>query len=147
VSAVDDAWQAALATEHEAVFGYGVLGPRLNSGELRSLARACQDAHASLRDSTTAAMAAAGRTPVAAQADYPSVYAATSAPTALRVAVALEVAAAAAWRYLYAQAASDPSRETLRAPAQAALTSAAVRATRWRVGAGEVSATVPFPGI
>jgi hypothetical protein len=147
VSAVDDAWQAALTAEHEAVFGYAVLGPKLRTAEQRSLAHNCQDAHATLRDATVTAIAAAGLTPVPAQADYPSVYTATDAQAALQLAVVLEVRAAAAWRYLYAQAAADQTRTSLRAPAQDALTASAVRATRWRVAAGAKAATVPFPGI
>ena len=48
---VDAAWQAALAAEHQAVFGYALLGPRLAPDEL-ALAVYCSDAHEMLRDAT-----------------------------------------------------------------------------------------------
>ena len=73
MTALDDAWQAALAAEHQAAFGYALLGPRL-SGDDRALAVACSDAHEALRDATAAAIAAAGLVPDPPQADYPALY-------------------------------------------------------------------------
>lgn len=142
---LDDAWQAALAAEHQAVFGYPLLGSRLTGAD-RQLAVACSDAHETLRDDTSAALAAAGLTPVAAAADYPALYPVPDARAARALAVRLEADCAAAWRYLYLQAASTPSRSALRGPAQTALTASAVRATRWRALTSTAQATTPFPG-
>ena len=148
MTAVDDAWQAALAAEHQAVFGYGVLGPRL-TGTQRNLAAACQRAHVGLRDRTAAAMVAAGVTPVAARADYPALYPVPDAAAARRLAVRLEDECAFAWRVRYLRAAStaDSGARAQRASGQDALTDSAVRATRWRVIVTPGQATDPFPGI
>lgn len=140
MSSVDAAWQAALAAEHQAAFGYPLLGPQL-SGPDRDQARTCQAAHEALRDTTAARIAAAGRRPVAPRGDYPGLYPVDGAPAAHALAVRLETECAAAWRFLYAAAAAAGGSRTLRAQAQSALIASAVRATRWR------GAPVPFPGI
>jgi hypothetical protein len=147
-SAVDSAWQAALAAEHQAVFGYGVLGPHLTGTDQR-LAVACSDAHESLRDSTVSAMAGAGLRPVPSQADYPALYPVAAAAAARSLAIRLEDDAAAAWRYLYLQAASTHGNHAraLRGLAQKALTASAVRATQWQAIVSPAHATTPFPGI
>lgn len=143
---IASAWQAALAAEHEAVFGYGLLGPRL-SADQQATARAAEDAHIDLRNSAAAALAAAGQTPVSPLADYPQLYPVGTAKAALRLAITLEDQAAAAWRFFYAELAGSNGSAAQRAQAQAALTSCAVRATTWRLAAGASTATVPFPGI
>ena len=142
---LDAAWQAALAAEHEAVFGYGLLGPRL-TGPDRSFAASCANAHVQLRNATSAALVSAGLTPVAPLADYPALYPVPNAGAARRLAVRLEERSAAAWRYLYAQAAFAGATARI-AQAQAALTASAVRATQWRVLINPADATRPFPGI
>lgn len=140
---VVDAWQAALAAEHAAVAGYDVLGPRLDRAHI-ALARADQQAHRDLRDATAAALATTGATPVPARADYPLPFAVTDAGTAERLAVSLESACAAAWRYLISAAGT---RTDVHRDAQAALTASAVRATQWRRLVDPARPTVPFPGI
>jgi hypothetical protein len=143
---ITTAWQSALAAEHRAVFGYGLLGPRLTGAE-RTAARQAEDAHIDLRNAAAAALAAAGQTPVAPLADYPQLYPVNSAKAAIRLAITLEDAAAAAWRFFYAALADANGTGAQRAQAQTALTSCAVRATSWRLAAGAGSPTVPFPGI
>lgn len=155
------AWQAALAAEQRARFGYGVLGPRLGAGSAAA-ARVAQGGHEQLISDTGAAMAAAGITPHPPAADYPDLYPVTSAGVALRLAVRLEEDAAAAWRFAYAAAAGTGSLATgatngaagsstleriVRALAQRALTDSAVRATRWRLSGHLGTPSVPFPGI
>ncbi len=140
-----DAEQAALAAEQQAAFGYGLLGPRL-AGADRVLARRCQAAHEDTRDRTATAIAATGHPPAAPQGDYPALYPQANRPRVL--AAQLEDDCAAAWRYLYLQAASAPPGPTaLRRAAQQALTASAVRATEWRQRAGDPRPVVPFPGI
>lgn len=147
MSAVDTAWQAALAAEHQAVFGFGLLGPQV-AGTERALARATQKAHDTLRDGTESAMAAAHLNPVAPLRDYPQLYPVPDAAAAARLAVRLEDACADAWRFLYLEAASMTGTRAsrLRSSAQTALTASAVRATRWRVLVDPARATTPFPG-
>lgn len=146
MSSLDTAWQAALAAEQQAAFGYGLLGPHLRSADDIALAHDHAAAHEALRDGTAAALAAAGRTPGDPPADYPGLYPVADATAARRLAARLESDTAAAWRYLYAVAASarDEPRvqmPALRRTAQSALTGAAVRAVRWR------GTPVPFPGV
>ena len=148
MSKLTSAWQAALVAEHEAVFGYALLGPRL-TGSQQQLAVACSNAHESLRGSTEVAMTRAGLTPVPPQADYPALYPVTDAAGARRLAARLEQTCASAWRFLYAQAAANRGHaaDERRAEAQAALTASAVRATRWRLLIDPKDATTAFPGI
>jgi hypothetical protein len=149
VTDVSAAWQQALGTEYAAVFGYGVLGPRL-AGDAVTLARACQQAHGDLADGTAAQLSASGLTPAEPAVDYPLPFPVTDAVAAQRLALRLETACAAAWRYLIAVAASSDTAAPARSPrsaAQSALTASAVRAMRWRRLTDPANATVAFPGI
>lgn len=145
MSNLDRAWQAALAAEHQAVFGYGLLGPRLR-GTQHTLAMSCAAAHEALRDATEAAMAGSGLQPESPRVDYPALYPVSDAGQARALATRLEDDCAAAWRYLYAQAARAAATARI-AQAQAALTASAVRATQWRVLVSPTDATRPFPGV
>ena len=142
---LETAWQAALAAEHEAVFAYGLLGPRLTS---TALAVACESAHETLRDATAAAITAAGFAPVPPASDYPALYPVPNAAAARAVAVRVEDGCSTAWRYLYLVAASTSGAEAhrLRGTAQDALTASAVRAVRWRTHVSPDHVTRPFPG-
>jgi hypothetical protein len=148
MTSLNTAWQAALAAEQQAAFGYALLGPRL-TGTDQDLAVQCSDNHESRRDATAAAIAAAGLRPVAPKADYPSLYPVPDGASARALAVRLEDDCAAAWRYLYLTAASSAGQQAkgLRPTAQEALTASAIRGTRWRVLTTPAKATTPFPGI
>jgi hypothetical protein len=148
VTALDAAWQDALAAEHQAVFGYALLGPHLAKAD-EQLAVRCSDGHETRRDAVAAGITRAGLRPVAPQADYPALYPVADGAAARALAIRLEDDCAVAWRYLYLQAASttQPQAKALRAPAQEALTASAVRATRWRALRNPAKATTPFPGI
>jgi Domain of unknown function (DUF4439) len=143
MGALDTAWQAALVAEQRAVFGYGVLGPRLAAAADRAAARTEQAAHVVLQAQAAAALAAAGQQPAEPAADYPDLYPVRDPSAARALALRLEEESAAAWRYLYSVAAATAgsSAATARREAQAALIGSAVRALRWR------GRPVPFPGI
>jgi hypothetical protein len=149
MSALTDAWQAALASEHRAAFGYGLLGAHLHGSPQLALAIACSDAHEALRDATEEAISAAGLAPVAAAADYPDLYPVNDPGQAAALAVHVEDGCAAAWRFLYSVAAESTGAPTtrLRSTAQTALTASAIRATKWRLVTDPSSATVAFPGL
>ncbi|MDQ6938205.1 MAG: ferritin-like domain-containing protein [Actinomycetota bacterium] len=149
--AVLAAWQAALRAEHAGVFGYGLLGPRLGAADV-ALARVCEAAHRARRDTTETAMVAAGVTPSPSDADYPLPFALDSVASAQRLALRLEDAAAAAWRYLIAAAATADgatagATSALRAGALVGLADSAVRSMRWRERIDPLRPTEPFPGI
>lgn len=144
------AWQAALGAEHEAVFGYGTLGPRLPAGAAQTQARAFEKAHRALRDAVITAMTAQDVTPQPSKIDYPTSARITTAAAARRYALMLEEAAAAAWRYLVAIAAGqqpDAALTALRASAVHSLSASAVRAVAWRQVLTPTTPTVAFPGV
>ena len=140
--AVQAAWQAALAAEHQAVFGYGLLGPQ--AGSDAALAAACGTAHQRLRDATATGIAATGATPVAPLADYPALYPVSGPAAARRLAARLEDDCAAAWRYLFVRSVASGS---LRRVAQANLTASTIRGVRWRRLIDPRHAAVAFPGL
>ncbi|HEV7203394.1 MAG TPA: DUF4439 domain-containing protein [Jatrophihabitans sp.] len=145
-AAVVAAWQAALSAEQQAVFGYALLGPILAAKD-RGRAETATGDHEATRDATSAALLAAGHSPVPPAADYPALYPVPDAAAARRLAVRLEDSCAAAWRYLYERAAAAPAGNALRGVAQDALTASAVRAAQWRALIDPSRATTPFPGI
>jgi uncharacterized protein DUF4439 len=130
--------QAALAAEHAAIYGYGVLGPRL-SGAQRQTARTLLDAHRARRDRLRALLVAQRAEPVAAAPAYPLPVRPTSARAAAQLAAALEDKVLAAYLGL----AGVRDRRLRRFAAQS-MQEAATRAVRWRGGAVPSPA---FPGM
>jgi hypothetical protein len=145
MTALTDAWQAALAAEQQAAFGYALLGPALPPGAQQDLARTCQAAHEDVRDATAEAIGGTGVSPHPAAGDYPGLYPQAAKPRTL--AARLEDDCAAAWRYLYAEAAAETGRGDVRRQAQTGLTASAVRATHWRMLTHPATAVRAFPGI
>lgn len=130
-----DALQTALAGEHAAVYGYGVLGAVLSGARERD-ARAGLDAHRGRRDRLRSLVIAAGGTPAEAAPAYRLPFPVSDPATAVRLAVHLETQIAIPYAELVA-AESGRVREF----AARALQDAAVRAARWR------GSSVPFPGL
>lgn len=129
------ALQAALAGEHAAVYGYGVVGGRIGDAR-RTEARAAYDAHRARRDGLVREVRALGAEPVAASAGYALPFAVTDPVSAVRLAAELEDRVAGVYADLV-RAAGDARRRD----AAAALRETAVRAVRWRGG------SVAFPGL
>ncbi|MGW3341231.1 ferritin-like domain-containing protein [Streptomyces sp. NPDC001009] len=129
------ALQAALAAEHAAVYGYGVVGGRVGAPR-QGEARSAYDAHRAARDTLARSVRDLGGEPVAASPAYALPFTVADSPAALRLAAELEERLAGVYADLVR--ASTGSRRTT---ATAALREAAVRATRW-------SGTAPaFPGL
>lgn len=129
------ALQAALAAEHAAVYGYGVVGGRIQEGR-RTEARAAYDAHRARRDALVRELRDLGATPVVASAGYALPFPVPDSAAAVRLAGELEERVAGVYSDLV-RAAGDARRRE----AATALREAAVRAVRWR---GE---SVAFPGL
>ena len=129
------ALQAALAAEHAAVYGYGVVGAMLTS-HLQSQARADWVAHQEARDTLQAMLVKLGATPVAASPAYQLPFAVAASASAVRLAVALEDGVVQA--YLGLVAVTD---RTLRSFGALAMQPPANRAVAWR------GSTVAFPGM
>ncbi|MFF7977211.1 DUF4439 domain-containing protein [Streptomyces sp. NPDC007905] len=129
------ALQAALAAEHAAVYGYGVVGGRIGK-QRRAEARTAYDAHRARRDALVREVRDRGGEPVAASAAYALPFQVPDAAAAVRLAAQLEERVAGVY--------SDLVRATTgerRGAAAGALGEAAVRAVRWS-GEG-----VAFPGL
>ncbi|MET9995225.1 DUF4439 domain-containing protein [Streptomyces mutabilis] len=130
-----DALQAALAAEHAAVYGYGVVGGRVGE-ERRGEARTAYDAHRARRDALARDVSDLGAKPVAAAAGYALPFEVPDSAAAVRLAAELEDRVAGVYSDLVRAADGDR-----RAAAAGALREAAVRAVRWRGG------SVAFPGL
>jgi ferritin-like protein len=131
---------AALAAEEAAIYAYGVIGVNLNSRGDETEARTAEQAHRVRRDYLVARMAQlkASSAPSPAGYDLPPV---TDRASALKLAVQVEDGVAQSWRPVL-----SVTTGTDRGTALAAMTEAAVRATRWRRLAEVTPVTLPFPG-
>ncbi|MEU9356450.1 ferritin-like domain-containing protein [Streptomyces griseoloalbus] len=129
------ALQAALAAEHAAVYGYGVVGGRIGQ-ERRTEARTAYDAHRARRDALVRSVGEAGGEPVAAAAGYALPFPVRDAAAAVRLAAELEDRVAG----VYADLVRHGTGERRRGAAEA-MREAAVRSVRWK---GE---SVAFPGL
>lgn len=133
-----DALVAAVAVEHEVVYGYGVAGAHL-TGRDRSAALAALDVHRVRRDRLMALTRRAGRTPPAAQPAYALPFAVTGSATARRLCALLEDGCTgAAWDLTAASAPGGPARLT----GVGWLTEAATRAAHWH-GGGAAGPALP----
>lgn len=131
--------QTALSAEHAAVYGYGVLGARLDRSD-RSAALTAFDSHRGRRDQLAARVGERGALPVVAAAGYDVTVA--DAAAALLLAARLEDGMGLRWRDLLGGT-DDPA---LRALGLAGLTETAVRAAGWKLLAGATPVTVALPG-
>jgi hypothetical protein len=130
---------ALVEAEHAAVYGYGVLGARLDEARRRA-ALLAYDSHRARRDQLVAALRTSGGAPPAPLAVYD--VAVGTAVEALALAVRIEEGLALRWRDLVA----DTDDKALRQLAVAGLQECAIRAAQWRQRAGIVPATVALPG-
>ena len=135
MSAELDALQAALAAEHAAVYGYGVVGGQIGEAR-RPEARLAWDAHRARRDALARAVRDLGGEPVAANAGYALPFPVEGSAAAVRLAARLEERIAGVYADLV-----RATSGTRRGDAAGALREASVRAVRW--GAGSVA----FPGL
>lgn len=131
--------QVLLTAEHAVVYGYGVLGARLDDA-LRPVARQVSDAHRARRDTLTALLLDRGATAPAALMAYDVTVAHQG--ESLGLAVRLEEGLAVRWRDLVGGAVEP----RLRLLGAAGLSEVAVRAARWRLLLGRSPATMALPG-
>jgi hypothetical protein len=131
------ALQAALAAEHAAVYGYGVLGARLR-GAQQQAARDLWAAHRAKRDRLSAFIIAQKAEPVSSDAAYRLPLRPVSATTAVQLAAALEERVVSA--YLGLVGVDDPK---VRRFAAQSMQEAMGRAVRW----GAPGPPTAFPGL
>ena len=132
----------ALAAEHAAVWGYGVVGAALPP-EARGQASAAETAHRDVRDQVIELLAARAADPVDAEGAYALPFPVLSGTDAAALAVVLEDGVAAAWVRVLDQAVERSTREL----AVATLSATEVRAVGWRSAAGRTPVTRAFPGL
>jgi Domain of unknown function (DUF4439) len=136
-----DALAAALAGEHAAIYGYGVVGAHLTGGELIA-ARQAEAAHRNRRDALLEALSGAGVPPPVTEPQYALPFPVTDEASAIRLALQVEERSGALWR-----AVLPPGSTAQRRTALNALTDTAVRAARWRRASGQQPGTVALPGV
>jgi hypothetical protein len=131
------ALQSALAAEHSACYGYGVVGAHLAVGST-ALTAAGTDwiAHQQARDQLMTMISARGGQPAAAAVAYELPFPVTSAATAAQLAATIEDRVAQAYLGLVAQPELD-----LRTFGADLVRVSALRAESWR------GSTQAFPGM
>ena len=132
----------ALAAEHAAVWGYGVVGAALG-GDARQQAADAETAHRGVRDQVAALLAGRKAEVVDAKGAYALPFPVLSEVDAAALGVVLEDGVAAAWVRVLDQAAERSTREL----AVGVLSAAEVRAVGWRAAAGRTPVTTAFPGL
>ena len=142
LAAENDALGLALAAEHAAVWGYGVVGAALPAAD-RGTATGAAAAHRDVRDSVITLLAERSVEPPAAEGGSALPFPVLSPVDAAALAVVLEDGTAAAWVRVLDQAAERGTREL----ALDALSGAEVRAVGWRTTAGQAPVTRALPGL
>jgi len=132
----------ALAAEHAAVWGYGVVGAALGP-DAQPAAAASETAHRDLRDQVVLLLAGRDAGIVDAEGGYALPFPVLSEVDAATLAVTLEDGVSAAWVRVLDQAVESSTREF----AVGALSAAEVRAVGWRASAGRTPVTSAFPGL
>jgi hypothetical protein len=128
-----------LEAAHAAVYGYGVLGARLDEASRRA-ALAAFDVHRARRDALSAQLRARGAEPEPGLPAYD--VAVADAPEAVALAVRLEEGMALRWRDLV----GGTDDVELRRLGLSGLQETAVRAATWRQRTGSGLVTVALPG-
>jgi hypothetical protein len=121
------ALQAALAAEHAVIYGYGVVGARVNGAD-RTYATHALAAHIDLRDRLSALVSALHARPAQALPAYRLPSPVTDAAAARDLAAHLEQGAAGT---LWDLVAASPAASHLRSLAIGWLSDTAVRAAHW----------------
>ncbi len=120
-----EALAIVVAGENAAVYAYGLLTPRLSSGQ-KAAARAALDAHRLRRDAGRGRLIAGGATPPAAAAAYDPPFPVTDAAAAVRLAAYVEDRLAGLYAVLASATAGEERRD-----AALAVQECAVRAVSW----------------
>jgi hypothetical protein len=135
--------ETLLEAEHATIYGYGLLGARLDDAG-RERASTAYDSHRARRDQLDRLLRERGADPDPSEPAYDVDVATTEA--ALGLAVRLEEGLAVRWRDLVVGTRAGATDAPLRSLAVAGLTECAVRAAEWRQVAGIVPSTVALPG-
>ncbi|MEV8512936.1 ferritin-like domain-containing protein [Dactylosporangium sp. NPDC051484] len=136
----DERLVAALQAEHAAIYGYGVLGPRLDGAALTQ-AHNADNAHRARRDALIVRLSSAGVTPPPTAASYQLPFAVADRADALKLAALLEDRTAAQWRLALPATDGDVRKIVLDA-----LVDCTTRAVGFRRTGGLTPLVPTFPG-
>jgi Domain of unknown function (DUF4439) len=136
------ALREALAAEHAAVWGYGVVGAALDR-DARQSATDSETVHRDVRDRLVALLDERKADPVPAEAAYTLPFPVLSATDAAALAVVLENGVSSAWVHVLGGAADRDVRQL----AVDTLSGTEMRAVAWRIAAGQTPVTTAFPGL
>ncbi|MGN7779202.1 ferritin-like domain-containing protein [Mycolicibacterium sp. 22603] len=140
-NAADAAWFDAVATEHGAIYGYGIVSAH-STPEDNWLVADAMAQHRQRREEALEMLAGRRVTAPLPAPGYQLPTEVADPGDAAELAVRMEADTATAWRAVLEQA-GDPQDRTF---ALTAMTQAAVLAARWRSILGTPPVTVPFPG-
>ena len=136
------ALQAALATEHAAVWASGVLTAFLPAALAEEVSEGAA-VHRARRETIERLLRDAGVVPVAAEPAYATPQPVVDAGSALALAVVAETDVSRAWRAVL----ESTDDRGVRRLALDGLVDSAVRAARWRARAGLTPVVPTFPGV
>ncbi|RKT56959.1 ferritin-like domain-containing protein [Saccharothrix australiensis] len=135
-----DAVQSALAAEHAAVWTYGLVSAFV--AQQASAVAEGANAHRARRDTTERWLRDQGAVPSPPAPAYLPPQPVDSAASAIAALISVETDACAAWHGVLERT----DDQALRKSALDALTTSAVRATRWRKAAGASPLPITLPG-
>ncbi len=140
-TAADAALFDAVAVEHGAIYGYGLVSAHSTPEENALVATAMAE-HRSRRESAITMLQARSVTPPLPAAGYQLPSPVADPSDAANLAIRMEEDTSVAWRAVLEQATSPEDR----AFAMTALTQTAVTAAKWRAIVNAWPVTVAFPG-
>ncbi|MBQ6643050.1 MAG: ferritin-like domain-containing protein [Saccharopolyspora sp.] len=140
------ALRTALQAEHAAVWTYGLATAFAEQSAVSSAEQQATELHERHRDDAERLIRAAGSTPAVAAPAYELPQQVTDENSAIRVLTLAEQECAVGWRAVLERTEPDSGDPAVRQLALDALTTAASRATRWRITIGEEPAAKAFPG-
>lgn len=139
--AADAALFDAVAAEHGAIYGYGLVSAH-STPDANQLVSESLAGHRELREEAIARLDERKVTPPVPALGYQLPFVVDSPTDAARLAVRMEEDCAAAWRAVLEQATASDDREL----AVTAMTRCAVRAATWRGVLGVAPVIMAFPG-
>jgi hypothetical protein len=139
------AWFDAVAAEHAAIYGYGLVSAHVMPEDNKLVSESVAEHRARREAAVTLMTERSIKVPMPA-VGYQLPMAVDSPAAAARLAIRMESDCAVAWRAVLEQASGDDTAEQDRAFAGTALTQCAVLAARWRVVQGGWPVTEAFPG-
>ena len=138
------AWFDAVAAEHAAIYGYGLVSAHVMPDDNKLVSESVAE-HRDRREAAVTLMTERSITVPMPAVGYQLPMAVDSPAAAATLAIRMESDCAVAWRAVLEQTSGDTAEQD-RAFAGTALTQCAVLAARWRVVQGGWPVTEAFPG-